>query len=542
MVSRRFLTALLLAFASVASLASTALAHFPWIYVSEDGEPRVFFGEGLTDREYHLPEAVLGAKLWQTDIDAPSKQLEVEELEEEGFIGLQSSTFCEPRGRFRMTVDYGLYHGAKLSYVAQHYPSSNPQAWPQGKDQDLVLQLVPSIVDGTLKVQAYWQSKPLADADVTLSHEDGREGVPAKTNAEGLAFFKLDKVAKGLNGLMVMHVAKNESGVVGDKEYKSAMYVATGTFDYDPEATPVASALPALPEAISSFGAATSDGWLYVYGGHIGTAHDHSRDNLSKHFRRVSLNGSGDWQELPMGPPLQGLALVAHGGKLYRIGGLDARNPAGAEENLHSTSSFACYDPATNAWTDLAPLPAPRSSHNAVVVGDTLYVVGGWQLAGDADSVWQAGALAIDLSKPNAEWQTLAEPPFKRRALAVSHVGGRVAVLCGMTDDADLSKQTFLYDPQAKSWSEGPEFPGVAFHGFGLAAWNSAGKLYAGGMEGVLYRLADDGTSWEKAADMTQARFFHQLLPDEAGNLIAIAGASPDAGHLTTSERIRIAN
>ena len=31
----------------------------------------------------------------------------------------------------------------------------------------------------------------------------------------------------------------------------------------------------------------------------------------------------------------------------------------------------------------LAPLPEARSSHDAVVIGDKLYVVGGWTLSGD---------------------------------------------------------------------------------------------------------------------------------------------------------------
>ena len=48
-------------------------------------------------------------------------------------------------------------------------------------------------------------------------------------------------------------------------------------------------------------------------------------------------------------------------------------------------------DPLNLAWSctscnlgkaDSAPLPAPRSSHDVVVVDDTLVVVGGWALGG----------------------------------------------------------------------------------------------------------------------------------------------------------------
>ena len=122
---------------------------------------------------------------------------------------------------------------------------------------------------------------------------------------------------------------------------------------------------------MSSFGAVVADGWLYVYGGHTGEEHEHSAANLSKHFRRIQLDGGTEWEELPMQTPLQGLPLVAHGGKIYRVGGLNMRNATTKDdEDLHSTAEFAEFDPATSKWTALAPLPAARSSHNAVVIGD----------------------------------------------------------------------------------------------------------------------------------------------------------------------------
>ncbi len=120
------------------------------------------------------------------------------------------------------------------------------------------------------------------------------------------------------------------------------------------------SQVPPLPEPLASFGAAVADGWLYVYGGHTGQSHDHSAANLSKHFRRLKLSERGAWEELPMKAPLQGLAMVAYGGKVYCVGGLNAHNATTTDEaDLHSIADFACYDPVTKEWTELAPLPAP---------------------------------------------------------------------------------------------------------------------------------------------------------------------------------------
>jgi len=79
---------------------------------------------------------------------------------------------------------------------------------------------------------------------------------------------------------------------------------------------------PPLPQAVSSFGAAVSDGWLYVYGGHRSKTHDYSTDAVLGTFYRVRLSAPGKWEKLPDGEPLQGLAVVAHAGKIYRIGGM----------------------------------------------------------------------------------------------------------------------------------------------------------------------------------------------------------------------------
>ncbi|MEM8866600.1 MAG: hypothetical protein AAGF31_13745, partial [Planctomycetota bacterium] len=345
-------------------------------------------------------------------------------------------------------------------------------------------------------------------------------------------------VADGLNGIMVMYVDEDASGEIDGEEYSASMQVLTATFNFDREAASQVAALPPAPEAVASFGAAVTDGWLYVYSGHIGQAHDHSRDNLSKHFRRIRVDGSSEWEELPMEQPLQGLAMVPHDEKLYRVGGLDARNASGEKEDLHSVDTFSCYNPASAEWTSLTPLPNPRSSHNAVVLDGRLYVVGGWALSGSDGGDWQTGAIVYDINNPSAGWTALPEPPFKRRALAAGHVDGLVAVLCGMTDDADLSKQVFFYDPEQRAWSEGPEFPGDEFHGFGLSAWNLDGQLYAGGMEGVLYRLSDARDAWIKTDEFATRRFFHQLVPDEQGGLLAVAGASPELGHTGTIERL----
>ena len=55
-------------------VVSPAQAHFAWLY-SVDGSARLYFGEGLADRDYHLPEAVANAEVWHLANGAEAKQL-----------------------------------------------------------------------------------------------------------------------------------------------------------------------------------------------------------------------------------------------------------------------------------------------------------------------------------------------------------------------------------------------------------------------------------------------------------------------------------
>src|SRR5262249_7493669 len=143
---------------------------------------------------------------------------------------------------------------------------------------------------------------------------------------------------------------------------------------------PAKPAPPPLPVAVSSLGAAARDGYLYGYGGHSGKVHQYNTETAVGTFRRLKLDGGTKWEDLPSGPKMQGPALVAHKGKLYRIGGMQPRNKPGEKGDSVSLRSVACYDPAARKWQAMVDLPEGRSSHDAVVVGDTIFLPGGRQM------------------------------------------------------------------------------------------------------------------------------------------------------------------
>src|SRR5262245_8757145 len=102
-------------------------------------------------------------------------------------------------------------------------------------------------------------------------------------------------------------------------------------------------AYPPLPKGVSSFGAVEADGFIYVYGGHAGKAHTYSNESNLGTFLRLPVGGGTKWEELPGGPRLQGLNLAAVEGKVYRVGGMEARNKPGDKQDLHSVATVAVY-------------------------------------------------------------------------------------------------------------------------------------------------------------------------------------------------------
>jgi N-acetylneuraminic acid mutarotase len=299
--------------------------------------------------------------------------------------------------------------------------------------------------------------------------------------------------------------------------------------------------LTPLTEPTSSFGGAVDAGWLYVYSGHVGGEHEHSSENLSPRFQRLNLaDAAASWQELPGGTPLQGVPLVADKGKLYRVGGLSAKNKPGEPEDLYSVASAQVFDVASGKWSDLPELPVARSSHDAAIVGDKLYVVGGWTLAGENKS-WIDSALVLDLNQPTTGWREIAKPPFQRRALAVAGHQGKIYAIGGMDSQNKTSQQVDIYDIAKDQWSAGPVLPTESrMKAFGASAWGTAdaasgGSLFACGTDGLLFKLTGDGSAWVSAGKLDQGRFFHRLLPGPDQSLLIVGGASMKSGkHLAS--------
>jgi hypothetical protein len=212
------------------------------------------------------------------------------------------------------------------------------------------------------------------------------------------------------------------------------------------------SAGPRLPLGLDHTSAATLDDHVYVAGGH-----SFGRDS-ARFFR---LDG-GSWTELAsMHHARGGHALLAAAGKLYVIGGNTAfANVAPAE----------VYDPASNAWTDLPSLPAPRNHVSGFVFGANVCVAGGRSPA----------TTRVDcFNFESSSWVRFPDLPLATSGAGAATLDAGSALILG----GENAQETTISDqlarlPSPDGWTSGDAML-VPRHGFELA--NFEGRAWACG-------------------------------------------------------------
>lgn len=199
------------------------------------------------------------------------------------------------------------------------------------------------------------------------------------------------------------------------------------------------------------------------------------------------------------------LATVAHAGLMYAIGGEAAGAITGTTER---------YDPASDAWTTLAPKPQPSSDIGAAVIGGLIYVPGGRLASGAVTDV-----VEVYDTLSNA-WDTRAPLPVAMSGYAVASFEGRLYVFGGW-NGASYVASVYAYDPAADAWSERTRMPTA--RGFG-AAVVSGGKIFVvGGADAQGLTRAIE--AYVPARDSESANPW-ETLPDGPDDLSIMAATS----------------
>ncbi|MEO6028588.1 MAG: kelch repeat-containing protein, partial [Candidatus Binatia bacterium] len=195
---------------------------------------------------------------------------------------------------------------------------------------------------------------------------------------------------------------------------------------------------PNATESRSALAGAVADGKLYAIGGRgpTGTV-------------EVFDPGSGTWSTVAsLNEPRGGLAAASVGGLVYAMGGRTGASVGSG--TLFDTTEV--YDPSTDTWTMVAPMPLAVSDATATVGPEGfIYVVGGAISPGTL-----VGELQI-YDPVNDEWSLGASLPLPRAAMGVGVLCGQIVAYGGLDVEVGSQPATYLYDPADDSWTNGPD-------------------------------------------------------------------------------------
>jgi DNA-binding CsgD family transcriptional regulator len=226
---------------------------------------------------------------------------------------------------------------------------------------------------------------------------------------------------------------------------------------------------------------------------------------------------TGQWKTRAQMPtPRSGLAVVAHNGLIYAIGGVSNEGvsgkvevydpaadawtarlskpvpvgfvsaavaggkiyvPAGVGAEQQIQNMLEVYDPERDTWESKAPLPGPLAAYALAVWDERLYLFGGLGEQGYVSSVY--------CYDPEADrWETRRSMSRARGLLGAAALGDRIYVVGGYDDETEFNSCE-AYDPATDAWTACRP---MALGRGGLALTAVRNNLYAigGGIDGYL--------------------------------------------------------
>jgi len=239
-----------------------------------------------------------------------------------------------------------------------------------------------------------------------------------------------------------------------------------------------------FPDATEELYAATANGRMYVFGGGNPSGRTWEYDPIKDQWTRKK----------PMPIPINHAAVTEFRGKLYLFGGFvpvpNASAPGSVEVQGHAWE----YDPAADAWRELAPMPTRRGSPVAITVGNLIYVIGGAAPnPGAPTAIISSRGPSRSLSTNEAydpvtnQWVEKSPMPTPRNHMFAGAVNGKIYIIGGRIPNQYVSVAATNidvveeYDTVTDQWGPQKARLPTARSGGGYATYG--GKIYTAGGE-----------------------------------------------------------
>jgi len=184
----------------------------------------------------------------------------------------------------------------------------------------------------------------------------------------------------------------------------------------------------------------------------------------------------------PMHQARSGLRIAVVEDKIYAIGGASQDGFSAATEE---------YNPATNTWTVKASMPTARSAFGIAVYQKKIYCIGGYAgvLSATGDNEAYTGVNEAYDPATNT-WETMSPMPTPRLNIQANVVDGRIYVIGGIPNGTVNE----VYDPAADAWFTKASIP-TAVSSYASAVVDNKIYVITANLTQI-YHIENDGWSY----------------------------------------------
>ena len=269
--------------------------------------------------------------------------------------------------------------------------------------------------------------------------------------------------------------------VINDKIYVigGADYRADGAVDtveiYDPNTDTWTSGTP-LPYTLDHAPSVTYDGKIYVIGGF-------QENKITTNKVLIYDPVTDQWNEgTPLPEPRAAHVAEVVNGTIYAISGLDFdHNPV--------TTNFA-YNIENDTWVEKSPMPdknGPKHHAASAVVDGKIYVLGGRLFGNGVPNEINDALTNLDdnmqYDPTTDKWSSLDPMPIRRSGFAADSLNEKIYVFGGQMADGS-NKNIESYDPETNRWTIEPDMQADR-SGLAVADYNDKIYVYGGQHKGL---------------------------------------------------------
>lgn len=256
---------------------------------------------------------------------------------------------------------------------------------------------------------------------------------------------------------------------------RSGTLINDRTGVYDPK-TDLWREGPRLPQPRHHPMLVSAKGRIWVFGGY-----DRRDRGEWTSMKQVWALDQGDWAEASQMPDyLSETVGLGHGNRIHLITGRAPKGEANGRWNDQGdVDTHLIFDASDATWHRGRPAPMARNSAAGAVLNDQLWIAGGRTVDG-------GGTGRLDVYDPESDrWDTLAPLPKSPTTgqqvgggLAMVETGGRLFAFGGewFGSEGGVFAETWIYEPSRDQWTRGPDMK-TPRHG--LAGLNVDGQILA---------------------------------------------------------------